>query len=124
MLTPSARALGNCLESDETMDDFDYGKTKPDGQHERYPSSVQVDEDGNPAYIQPVRNAYCHKQCKVVTRMGRSIYLTYATNPGFYGRTFCVGCHGHFPLAEFVWEPDEAPMDEVSGKPGEDLRIW
>lgn len=105
------------------MSDFDYGPTKPDGQHTYYPSSVLVDEYGNPAYKQPIRNKYQHLKCGVVTAMqGKDLCLTYATNPGFYGRTFCVGCHGHFPLHEFIWKPDNTPMDEVHGEPGEDLR--
>lgn len=105
------------------MSDFDYGPTKPDGQHTYYPSSVLVDEYGNPAYKQPIRNKYRHKRCGIVTMMrGDDLCFTYATNPHYYGRTFCVGCHNHLPLDEFVWEPDEVPMTEVSGEPGKDLR--
>lgn len=105
------------------MSDFDYGATKPDGQHERYPSSVRVDENGKPAYKQPIRNKYRHLKCGAVTMMrGDDLCLTYATNPHFYGATFCVGCHTHLSLNEFVWEPDEAPMHKVSGEPGKDLR--
>jgi hypothetical protein len=102
---------------------FDYGKTKPDGQHERYPSSVKTNEDGTPAFVQPHRNAYRHRKCGVVTTMrGEALTLTYATNPGFYGATFCAGCHNHLPLAEFDWLPDGLPMDVVGGPVGVDWR--
>ena len=102
---------------------FDYGNKKADGQYERYPSSVRVDEYGNPDFVQPIRNKYRHKKCGTVTEMrGNDLCLTYATNPYFYGATFCVGCHDHLPVSEFVWEPDEIPMDKVSGEPGKDLR--
>ena len=105
------------------MSDFDYGRTLPSGQHERYPSSVLLDADGKPDYKQPVRNKYRHLKCGVVTMMrGDDLSLTYATNPGYYGATFCVGCRSHLPLSEFVWEPDNVPMTEVSGEPGKDLR--
>ena len=105
------------------MSDFDYGATKPDGQHERYPSSVLLNADGKPEFKQPIRNKYRHVKCGAVTMMrGDDLTFTYATNPGFYGATFCVGCHTHLPLYEFVWEPDETPMDEIHGEPGKDLR--
>lgn len=102
---------------------FDYGKTKSDGQHERYPSSVKVKEDGSPAFVQPHRDAYRHRKCGAVTRMrGEDLTLTYATNPGFYGATFCVGCRDHLPLAEFDWLPDGISMDVIGGPPGVDWR--
>lgn len=105
------------------MSDFDYGRTLPNGQHERYPSSVLLGEDGKPAFKQPIRNKYLHPTCGAVTLMrGDDLCLTYATNPGFYGRTFCVGCGEHRPISEFLWEPDHTPMNEVAGEPGRDLR--
>lgn len=96
------------------MSDFDYGKTKPDGQHERYPVEVK------PVYVQPIRNQYKHDKCGVVTRCGQEIARTYASNPSYYGATFCAGCHGHFPLAEFTWLPDGLRMTEVGGPAGAD----
>ena len=85
------------------MSDFDYGKTKPDGQYERYPSSVLVDENGRPAYKQPIRNKYVHTKCGAVTMMrGDDLCLTYATNPHYYSHTFCVGCRDHLPISEFT----------------------
>lgn len=47
------------------------------------------------------------KGCGAVTTMGRSIAETYATNPGYYGRTFCAACGDYFPVGrqgEFVWD--------------------
>lgn len=106
------------------MSDFDYGKTLPSGQHERYPSSVHLGEDGMPAYKQPVRNTYRHRVCGAVTTMrGDDLCLTYATNPHFYGATFCCLCRTHLPLSEFEWEPDGVPMNKVFGNPGQDLRL-
>lgn len=106
------------------MSDFDYGEKKADGQYQRYPSSVRVDkETGKPRFVQPIRNTYRHLTCGAVTVMrGADLCLTYATNPTYYSRTFCVGCHDHLPIAEFVWEPDNVPLNEVAGEPGKDLR--
>lgn len=106
------------------MSDFDYGQKKADGQYERYPSSVLLDEDGKPAYKQPIRNMYAHNRCGSTTFMrGDSLCLTYATNPHFYSHTFCCACREHLPVSEFIWEPDRVPMNKVSGEPGLDLRV-
>ena len=48
--------------------------------------------------------------CKRVTTMGLALSETYATDPWFYGATYCVHCKMHRPLAEFSWEDGE-PMD-------------
>lgn len=45
-----------------------------------------------------------------------------ATNPHYYSHTFCVGCRDHLPISEFVWEPDNVPLNKVAGEPGKDLR--
>ena len=45
--------------------------------------------------------------CGAVTQMGRAIAETYARDPGFYGSTYCVGCHMHRPVGvdgEFMWD--------------------
>lgn len=99
------------------MSDFDYGNIKPNGQYERYPTSIQPD------YRQPIRNTYRHTVCGTTTRCGDGIAKTYATNPHYYGYTFCVACRTHPPLEEFTWEPDGAPMNKVFGNPGQDLRL-
>lgn len=47
------------------------------------------------------------KGCGTVTTMGVQIAETYASNPGFYGGTYCAGCSTHLPVGrdgEFVWE--------------------
>src|SRR6185312_1653473 len=49
--------------------------------------------------------------CGCVTTMATSLAETYARDPHFYSGTFCCGCHKHYPLNEFVWEPDGEPMD-------------
>lgn len=97
-------------------DEFDYGQKRPDGQYENHPVSV------GPKYVQPLRNMYRHIPCGGETRFGNQIAETYATNPHYYGRTFCVVCHDYFTLDQFLWLPDEVPMTEVSGEPGKDLR--
>jgi hypothetical protein len=101
---------------------FDYGPTKPGGQHTNYPSSVKLDESGAPLFVQPIRDRYRHKCGAVTTMRGEDLTLTYATNPGFYGATFCWNCGQHRPLVEFTWLPDGAPMTEVGGPPGADWR--
>ncbi len=57
-------------------------------------------------FIRPVRRSYRHAKCGVVTTMGLALAETYARDPKFYSGTFCCGCHTHFPVAEFTWEPD------------------
>ena len=105
------------------MSDFDYGPKKSNGQYTNYPSSVRLKEDGTPDFVQPIRNQYRHKTCGTSTTMrGDDLTYTYATNPGYYGGTFCVGCREHLPLSEFEWEPDGVPMNTVEGEPGKDLR--
>lgn len=44
--------------------------------------------------------------CGGETKMGKAIAETYATNPHFYGSTYCVHCKMHLPVAEFVWSKD------------------
>lgn len=44
--------------------------------------------------------------CGVETVMGGALSETYARDPKFYGKTFCVGCNQHLPVGEFVWSQD------------------
>ena len=98
------------------MEPFDYGQKKPDGQYEHHPSDV------GPTYVQPIRHKYVHNTCGTLTVMrGGNLAETYATNPGFYTATFCVGCHDYFPLDQFHWDADGVPMNEVRGEPGKVL---
>lgn len=71
---------------------------------------VLTQEERAKGFVKPLRLKYKHK-CGVVTKMALSIAETYARNPRFYNGTFCVGCHTHFPLPEFTWEPDGESMD-------------
>lgn len=48
--------------------------------------------------------------CGTVTTMGQALAETYARDPKFYGGTFCCGCGKHYPVSEFVWEPDGSPV--------------
>lgn len=85
---------------------FDYGNKKPDGQHERHPLNTEGE------FIAPVRNVYTHNTCGVATKIGSGIAETYAKNPRFYGRTFCVGCRDYFPIDEFKWD-DGVTLGEI-----------
>lgn len=44
-----------------------------------------------------------NRGCGTKTTMARPIAETYASNPHFYGSTYCCQCQMHRPLAEFVW---------------------
>jgi hypothetical protein len=58
-------------------------------------------------YVRPYRDTYRHVACKVNSAlMGMSLSATYARQPSFYGATYCVACHMHRPVAEFVWDAD------------------
>jgi hypothetical protein len=67
-------------------------------------------EERAKGFVRPVRRAYLHQKCGVVTRMAQPIAETYARDPAFYSGTFCCGCHTHFPLAEFVWDGTDEPV--------------
>ncbi len=101
-------------EEHERYDQYRYVRCEvypQDGRHVlgRYWTQAQLDAIG--------------KGCGTVTTMrGDDLCLTYATNPTYYGRTFCVGCGEHLPLDQFVWLPDGVPLNKVAGEPGKDLR--
>lgn len=42
--------------------------------------------------------------CGRVTRLSREIAVAWAQNPRLHSNIFCVHCHEHLPLEEFVWE--------------------
>lgn len=44
--------------------------------------------------------------CGATTILIPKIAETYARNPQFYGSTYCMGCHMHRPLIEFIWTAD------------------
>ncbi|MDF1606931.1 hypothetical protein PZ897_01940 [Hoeflea sp. YIM 152468] len=82
----------------------DHRELKPNGQQKGY--VVLSDDERAKGFVRPVRNAYKHLVCGVVTTMGDSLAETYARDPFFYSGTFCVGCGKHFPVGEngeFVW---------------------
>lgn len=71
---------------------------------------VLSEEERAQGFVRPLRYAYVHEVCGVVTTMGAAIAETYARNPTFYGRTFCVSCNEHRPVGadgEFVWDGTE-----------------
>lgn len=77
---------------------FDYGETKPDGQHTNHPVNLEGE------IVRPYRDTYTHNECGVATKMPAGCAETYQKNPKFYGSTFCVGCGKYFPVAEFKWD--------------------
>lgn len=82
-------------------------------QHDVY--LVLSEEERAKGFVRPYRDVYRHVECtvdrRVVTRMGVELSETYARDPSFYGATYCVACHMHKPVGEFVWDKD----DEVVG---------
>lgn len=76
--------------------------TEPAPQNPAY--LVLTDAEIAKGFIRPFRDAYRHLTCGTVTRMSRKIAETYATEPGFYGSTYCAGCHMHRSVDEFVWD--------------------
>jgi hypothetical protein len=97
--------------SDTTSDPTDPRLThgvdeQPTGQADVY--LVLSDDDRARGFVRPYRESYVHTVCGTQTRMGRAIAATYATNPRFYGATYCVRCAKHRPVGEdgeFEW-PD------------------
>lgn len=61
-------------------------------------------------FVRPVRRSYKHLACGAVTTMALPLAETYARSPTFYSATYCCRCQAHRVVAEFVWEPDGAPV--------------
>lgn len=78
------------------------GQKNETGQHSIY--LVLSDEERAKGFIRPVRKTYVHTVCGTATTMGLALAETYARDPKFYGRTFCVGCNKHISVDEFVWD--------------------
>ena len=76
--------------------------TRPTGQAEVY--LVLSEEERAKGFVRPVRRSYVHDTCGAVTTMGQAIAETFASNPTFYGATFCVVCSMHRPVTEFTWD--------------------
>lgn len=75
---------------------------------------VLAEEERAKGFVRPVRRTYVHSTCGSSTTMGQTIAETYARDPWFYSKTFCVHCGDHFPVGEdgeFVW----AGTDEKVG---------
>lgn len=83
-------------------------QTEPTGQHKSY--IVLCEEERAKGFVRPYRDAYKHLSCGTVTTMGRALSETYARDPSFYGKTFCVRCNQHLPVADFVWTADGQPV--------------
>jgi hypothetical protein len=77
------------------------GQQNETGQHDIY--LVLSDEEKSKGFVRPVRRTYVHSKCGAATTMAQSIAETYARDPKFYGRTFCMGCNTHLPVDEFTW---------------------
>ena len=72
---------------------------------------ILSDEERAKGFVRPVRRSYKHLKCGSVTSMPEAIAETYAREPSFYGRTFCVKCGDYFPVGaegEFVWADEES----------------
>jgi hypothetical protein len=78
----------------------------PVDQHEVY--LILSEEERAKGFVRPLRRRYVHSTCGTVTSMGLPLCETYARDPKFYGATYCVGCHQHYPVGEFHWEKDGA----------------
>lgn len=84
-------------------------------EHARYDQYGYVQFEMYPDAESPVTGRYwtqaqldsIGKGCGSITTMGTALAETYARDPRFYGRTFCVHCGKHLPVGEkgeFVWE--------------------
>ncbi len=87
---PNDKRLGRGVDHDETK------------QHEVY--LILSEEERAKGFIRPVRKVYIHTVCGTATTMSTPLAETYASNPKFYGATYCVGCQKHLPVDEFVWD--------------------
>lgn len=54
--------------------------------------------------VRPLRTTYRHTDgCDQVTTMGLELARTWASDPSFYGATYCAVCRMHRPVEEFTW---------------------
>ena len=72
--------------------------------YEKYPDgeSAVTGRFWTPEELDRVQNP-----CNALTTMSQALAETYASQPSFYGGTFCTGCHAHFPVGaqgEFIWD--------------------
>lgn len=93
-----------CTTNKKPVDEVRAGQTNPTGQHEGY--IVLCEDERKKGFVRPFRDTYRHRTCGTTTHMGRALSETYARDPAFYGKTFCVHCDKHLPVAEFEWTAD------------------
>ncbi len=84
----------------------------PDGMQETY--LVLSEDERAKGFVRPVRQAYQHEKCGMITTMGIALAETYARQPSFYGATYCARCQTHYPVGatgEFVWVENGQPTN-------------
>lgn len=95
--------MSDILTTNENDPDLGWGVNKViTPQNKKY--LVLSKEDRERGFLRPLRNVYIHDKCNVKTSMNNAIAETYATNPHFYGATYCCHCEQHLPVGEFKWE--------------------
>lgn len=92
------------MSTTEDRNDPDLDVIRDDGQQEKY--LVLSEDERNKGFVRPYRDEYKHAKCNGITRMGRALSETYASDPKFYGGTFCAVCRQHYPVSEFIWTAD------------------
>lgn len=83
-----------------SSDNFDYGERLEDGQYENHPTLDEGD------FKKPIRIEYIHNECGETTRIGQYIAESFARDPDYYTKTFCVHCGDYYPVGEFRWAED------------------
>lgn len=98
---PPVDRTARCL-TDGSPETEDYREIDPaTGQQKDH--VVLTSEERARGFVRPVRKSYVHIACDGATTMGLPIAETYARDPKFYSKTFCVHCKGYFPVDEFRW---------------------
>jgi hypothetical protein len=98
---PPVDRTARCL-TDGSPEDDEYREIDPATGQQR-DHVVLTPEERAKGFVRPVRSSYVHIACDGATTMGLSIAETYARDPKFYSKTFCVHCKGYFPVDEFRW---------------------
>lgn len=98
----ATRNLSNTTLTDGSAVTPDHREVTKSGQQKDY--VVLSEEERKKGFVRPVRLTYTHNKCGGDTSMKLSIAETYASEPEFYSKTFCVSCGAHFPVDEFVWK--------------------
>ena len=86
-------------------DDPRLHERRADGQSVKF-LVLSKEELAKRGFVRPLRHSYVHTTCGATTNIAPVIAETYASDPSFYGLTYCCQCGKPSPVGEFRWTED------------------